>query len=170
MAHQADLLDADGRLPRVRKALVADSTATTVGALLGTSPVTSYIESAAGVKAGGRTGLTAVTVAVLFLATLFLSPLADTIPAYATAAVLLFVTCLMARSLVDIDWSDVTEYAPAVVLALTIPFSFSIADGIAAGFITYALIKVLSGRRREASPAVLVLAALFIARFIWLEG
>ena len=170
VAHQADLLDADGRLPRVRKALVADSTATTVGALLGTSPVTSYIESAAGVKAGGRTGLTAVTVALLFLATLFLSPLADTIPAYATAAVLLFVTCLMARSLVDVDWSDVTEYAPAVVLALTIPFSFSIADGIAAGFITYAVIKVLSGRGREASPAVLVLAALFIARFIWLEG
>ncbi len=170
VAHQADLLDADGRLPRARKALVADSTATTVGALLGTSPVTSYIESAAGVKAGGRTGLTAVTVAVLFLATLFLSPLADTIPAYATAAALLFVTCIMARSLVDIDWSDVTEYAPAVVLAVTIPLSFSIADGIAAGFITYAVIKLLSGRAREASPAVLVLAVLFVVRFIWLDG
>ena len=170
VAQQADLLDAEGRLPRARKALVADSTATTVGALLGTSPVTSYIESAAGVKAGGRTGLTAVTVAVLFLATLFLSPLADTIPAYATAAALLFVTCIMARSLVDIDWSDVTEYAPAVVLAVTIPLSFSIADGIAAGFITYAVIKLLSGRAREASPAVLVLAALFVVRFIWLDG
>ena len=170
VAHQADLLDADGRLPRVRKALVADSTATTLGALLGTSPVTSYIESAAGVKAGGRTGLTAVTVSVLFLATLFLSPLADTIPAYATAAVLLFVTCLMARSIVDIDWSDVTEYAPAVVLAVTIPLSFSIADGIAAGFITYAAIKLLSGRAREAQPAVLILAAVFVARFVWLGG
>ncbi len=170
VAHQADLLDAEGRLPRVRKALIADSTATTVGALLGTSPVTSYIESAAGVKAGGRTGLTAVTVALLFLATLFLSPLADTIPPYATAAALLFVTCLMARSFVDIEWSDITESAPAVVLALTIPFSFSIADGIAAGFITYAVIKVLSGHRREASPAVLALAAVFIARFIWLDG
>ena len=168
VAHQADLLDADGRLPRVRKALVADSTATTLGALLGTSPVTSYIESAAGVKAGGRTGLTAVTVSALFLATLFLSPLADTIPAYATAAVLLFVTCLMARSLIDIDWSDVTEYAPAVVLAVTIPLSFSIADGIAAGFITYAAIKLLSGRAREAQPAVLILAAVFVARFVWL--
>ena len=170
VAHQADLLDADGRLPRVRKALVADSTATTLGALLGTSPVTSYIESAAGVKAGGRTGLTAVTVSVLFLATLFLSPLADTIPAYATAAVLLFVTCLMARSIVDIDWSDVTEYAPAVVLIVTIPLSFSIADGIAAGFITYAAIKLLSGRAREAQPAVLILAAVFVARFVWLGG
>ena len=168
VAHQADLLDAEGRLPRVRKALVADSTATTLGALLGTSPVTSYIESAAGVKAGGRTGLTAVTVSVLFLATLFLSPLADTIPAYATAAVLLFVTCLMARSIADIDWSDVTEYAPAVVLAVTIPLSFSIADGIAAGFITYAAIKLLSGRAREAQPAVLILAAVFVARFVWL--
>ena len=170
VAHQADLLDADGRLPRVRKALVADSTATTLGALLGTSPVTSYIESAAGVKAGGRTGLTAVTVSVLFLATLFLSPLADTIPVYATAAVLLFVTCLMARSIADIDWSDVTEYAPAVVLAVTIPLSFSIADGIAAGFITYAAIKLLSGRAREAQPAVLILAAVFVARFVWLGG
>ena len=170
VAHQADLLDAEGRLPRVRKALVADSTATTLGALLGTSPVTSYIESAAGVKAGGRTGLTAVTVSVLFLATLFLSPLADTIPAYATAAVLLFVTCLMARSIADIDWSDVTEYAPAVVLAVTIPLSFSIADGIAAGFITYAAIKLLSGRAREAQPAVLILAAVFVARFVWLGG
>ncbi|MCY4599923.1 MAG: NCS2 family permease [Acidobacteria bacterium] len=168
VAHQADLLDADGRLPRVRKALVADSTATTLGALLGTSSVTSYIESAAGVKAGGRTGLTAVTVSALFLATLFLSPLADTIPAYATAAVLLYVTCLMARSLVDIDWSDVTEYAPAVVLAVTIPLSFSIADGIAAGFITYAAIKLLSGRAHEAQPAVLILAAVFVARFVWL--
>ncbi len=170
VAHQADLLDADGRLPRVRKALVADSTATTLGALLGTSSVTSYIESAAGVKAGGRTGLTAVTVSALFLATLFLSPLADTIPAYATAAVLLYVTCLMARSLVDIDWSDVTEYAPAVVLAVTIPLSFSIADGIAAGFITYAAIKLLSGRAHEAQPAVLILAAVFVARFVWLGG
>ena len=170
VAHQADLLDADGRLPRVRKALVADSTATTLGALLGTSPVTSYIESAAGVKAGGRTGLTAVTVSVLFLATLFLSPLADTIPVYATAAVLLFVTCLMARSIADIDWSDVTEYAPAVVLAVTIPLSFSIADGIAAGFITYAAIKLLSGRARAAQPAVLILAAVFVARFVWLGG
>ena len=170
VAHQADLLDAEGRLPRVRKALVADSTATTLGALLGTSPVTSYIESAAGVKAGGRTGLTAVTVSVLFLAMLFLSPLADTIPAYATAAVLLFVTCLMARSIADIDWSDVTEYAPAVVLAVTIPLSFSIADGIAAGFITYAAIKLLSGRAREAQPAVLILAAVFVARFVWLGG
>lgn len=170
VAQQADLLDAEGRLPRVHKALLADSTATALGALLGTSPVTSYIESAAGVKAGGRTGLTAVTVSALFLATLFFSPLADTIPAYATAAVLLFVTCLMARSLVDIDWSDVTEYAPAVVLALAIPLSFSITDGIAAGFITYAAVKLLSGRAREARPAVLVLAAIFAARFVWLGG
>ena len=170
VAHHAGLLDARGRLPRVRKALIADSAATTIGAVLGTSPVTSYIESAAGVKAGGRTGLTAVTVAGLFLATLLLSPLADTIPPYATAGALLFVTCLMARSLVEVDWSDITESAPAVVLAVTIPLSFSIADGIAAGFVTYAGIKLLAGRAREASPAVLVLAALFIARFLWLGG
>jgi len=170
VAHRAGLLDKDGKLPRLRKALIADSTATTVGALIGTSPVTSYIESAAGVKAGGRTGLTAVTVAVLFLAALVLSPLADTVPAYATAPALLFVACIMAQGMTEIDWSDVTEYVPAVVLALTMPFSFSIADGLAAGFITYAAIKLLAGRFGEARPAVLVLAAIFLVKFAWLGG
>ncbi len=168
VAHRAGLLDKQGRLPRLRRALVADSVATTLGAAIGTSPVTSYIESAAGVKAGGRTGLTAVTVAVLFLAALFFSPLADTVPGYATAPALLFVACIMAQGIAEIDWSDVTEYVPAVVLALTMPFSFSITDGLAAGFITYAAIKLLSFRFREAKPAVLILAALFVAKFAWL--
>jgi len=170
VANKAGLLDKDGRLPRLRKALLADSTATAVGAVFGTSSVTSYIESAAGVKAGGRTGLTAVTVAVLFLAALFLSPLADTVPPYATAAALLFVACIMAQGMVDIDWTDVTEYVPAVILALTMPFSFSIADGLAAGFISYAAIKLASGRFTEAKPAVLVLAAIFVIKLAWLGG
>ena len=170
VANKAGLLDKDGRLPRLRKALLADSTATAVGAVFGTSSVTSYIESAAGVKAGGRTGLTATVVAVLFLAALFLSPLADTVPPYATAAALLFVACIMAQGMVDIDWSDVTEYVPAVILALTMPFSFSIADGLAAGFISYAAIKLASGRFAEAKPAVLVLAAIFIVKLAWLGG
>jgi adenine/guanine/hypoxanthine permease len=168
VAHRAGLLDKEGKLPRLRRALIADSTATTVGALVGTSPVTCYIESAAGVKAGGRTGLTAVTVAVLFLAALFLSPLADTVPGYATAPALLFVACIMAQGITEIDWSDVTEYVPAVILALAMPFTFSITDGLAAGFITYAAIKLVSGRFGEARPAVLILAALFIAKFAWL--
>lgn len=168
VAHRAGLLDKDGKLPRLQRALIADSTATVIGAAAGTSPVTCYIESASGVRAGGRTGLTAVVVAILFLLALFLSPLADTIPAYATAPALLFVACLMAQGITEVDWEDVTEYVPAVVLAMTMPFTFSITDGLAFGFITYAAIKLLSGRFGEAKPAVLVLAALFIAKYAWL--
>lgn len=170
VAHRAGLLTPDGRLPRLRKALIADSSATMIGALLGTSNTTSYIESAAGVKAGGRTGLTAVTVAVLFLLALFLAPLAGTVPAYATAPALLFVACLMTRGLTEIDWEDPSEYAPAVVTAIAMPLTFSIATGIAFGFITYAGAKLLAGRPREISLAVAVLAVLFIVRFAFVAG
>jgi len=166
VSHRAGLLTPDGRLPRLRKALLADSTATMAGAALGTSTVTSYIESAAGTNVGGRTGLTAVTVALLFLACLFLAPLAADIPAYATAPALLYVACLMVRGLTEVDWEDVTEYAPAVVTALAMPLTYSIANGIAFGFITFAAIKLLAGRGREVGPAVLVLTALFITKFI----
>ncbi|MDM7946940.1 MAG: NCS2 family permease [Oceanibaculum nanhaiense] len=166
VAHRAGLLDAQGRLPRLKRALMADSVATVAGSALGTSTTTSYIESAAGIKAGGRTGLTAVVVAVLFLACLFLSPLAGTVPAYATAPALLFVACLMTRGLAELDWEDVTEYVPGVVAALSMPLTFSIAHGIAFGFITYAAIKLLSGRAGEASPVVYVLAVLFVVKFI----
>ncbi len=168
IAHRAGLLDAQGRLPRLRRALVADSVATVVGAAAGTSPVTSYIESAAGVRVGGRTGLTAVAVALLFLFALLLAPLATTIPAYATAPALLFVACLMTRSLIEIDWDDATEYIPAGALAMTMPFTFSITDGLAVGFISYAAIKLMSGRFAEAQPATLALAAIFIAKYAWL--
>lgn len=166
VAHRAGLLDAQGRLPRLKRALMADSVATVAGSALGTSTTTSYIESAAGIKAGGRTGLTAVVVAVLFLACLFLSPLAGTVPAYATAPALLFVACLMTRGLAELDWEDVTEYVPGVVAALSMPLTFSIAHGIAFGFITYAAIKLLSGRAGEASPVVYVLAVLFVVKFV----
>jgi AGZA family xanthine/uracil permease-like MFS transporter len=165
VAHRAGLIDKEGKIPRLGKVFMADSTATIAGSLLGTSTVTSYIESAAGVRAGGRTGLVGVVVAVLFLLSLFLSPLAQTVPAYATAPALLFVGCLMARGLSEIDWEDVTEYAPAVITALAMPFTFSIANGIALGFIAYAAVKLLSGRFSEARPAMLVLAALFVVRF-----
>ena len=161
VAKQGELLDGAGNLPRLKQALIVDSGASVLGSLLGTSSVTSYIESAAGVKAGGRTGLSAVTVAALFLLTLFLSPLAATIPPFATAAALLFVACVMIRNMTGIDWEDATEYVPAVVLAVTIPFSFSIANGIAAGFITHAAVKIVSGRFRQLSPAVGILAVLF---------
>ena len=165
VAHRAGLLTPDGKLPRLRKALIADSSATMIGALLGTSNTTSYIESAAGVKAGGRTGLTAVTVAVLFLLALFLAPLAGMVPKYATAPALLFVACLMTRGLAEVDWEDPTEYAPAVVTAISMPLTFSIATGIAFGFITYAGAKLVAGRVREISAAVAVLAVLFLLRF-----
>lgn len=165
VSHQGGLLDSRGRLPRLRRALLADSGATTVGALLGTSTTTSYIESAAGIRVGGRTGLTAVTVAVLFLLCLFLAPLAQTVPGYATAPALLFVACLMAKGLADLKWGDVTEYAPAVATTLTIPFTYSIADGIGIGFVTYACIKLASGKPRECPPAVAVIAVLFAAAF-----
>ena len=168
VAHQARLLDDHGRLPQMRRALIADSTGTVAGALLGTSPVTSYIESAAGASAGGRTGLAAVVVAGLFLACLFLAPLAGSIPPYATAAAILYVACLMARPLVDVDWRDVTESAAAVMTVIAIPLTFSIADGIGLGFLAYVLIKVLAGRRRECSPTLIAVALLFAVKFAWL--
>ena len=144
-------------------AFIADSAATIAGAVLGTSTVTSYIESAAGVRAGGRTGLVGVVVAALFLLSLFLAPLAGTVPAYATAPALFYVACLMTRGLAEIDWEDVTEYAPAVVAAVTMPLTFSIANGIAFGLIAYAAVKLLAGR--FPAPAVVVLAALFLIKF-----
>jgi AGZA family xanthine/uracil permease-like MFS transporter len=168
VSHRAGLLDDEGRLPRLGRALLADSSATVAGALLGTSTTTSYIESAAGIKAGGRTGLCAVTVALLFLLCLFFSPLAQTVSAYATAPALLFVACLMARGLAEIDWEDPTEYAPAVVTALAMPLTFSISDGIGLGLITYAVAKLLSGGLRACSPAVLIIALLFALRFAFL--
>jgi AGZA family xanthine/uracil permease-like MFS transporter len=165
VAQRAGLIDRDGNIPRLGRAFVADSTATMAGALLGTSTVTSYIESAAGVRAGGRTGLVGLVVAALFLLSLFLAPLAGTVPAYATAPALFFVACLMTRGLAEIDWEDVTEYAPAVVTAVTMPLTFSIANGIAFGFIAYAAAKILAGRPAEARPAMVVLAGLFIVKF-----
>ena len=168
VAHQANLLDERGQLPRIERALVADSTGTVGGALLGTSPVTSYIESAAGVSAGGRSGLTAVVVAGLFLACLFLAPLAGSIPGYATAPAILYVACLMARPLVDIAWDDVTESAAAVVTAIAIPLTFSIADGIGLGFLTYVVIKVMAGRARDCPPALVAVALVFALKFAWL--
>ncbi|MBL6939210.1 MAG: NCS2 family permease [Alphaproteobacteria bacterium] len=164
VAHQANLLEKDGRLKNARRALLPDAIGTMIGATAGTSPLTAYIESAAGVQAGGRTGLTAVVVAVLFLLSLFLSPLAGTVPAFATAPALVFVAALMARGLKDIAWDDMTEAAPAVVTALSIPFTYSIAAGVGIGFITYAAIKLVSGRWRDVNMAVAIIAAAFVVK------
>ncbi len=165
VAHRTDMLDEDGRLPRIGRAFLADSAATIAGATMGTSTTTSYIESALGVQAGGRSGLTAVTVAVLFLLCLFLSPLAATVPAWATAPALLYVACLMTRGLAELDWDELTEAAPAVVTALAMPMTFSIATGIGFGFVSYFTIKLLSGRWRDLNVGVVVIAALFIVKF-----
>ncbi len=170
VAHQGGMLDKQGKLPRLGKALMSDSVATVAGAAMGTSTTTSYIESVAGVKAGGRTGLTAVVVAVLFLLCLFFAPLAGTIPVYATAPALVFVACLMMRGIAEVDWDDVTEYVPAVITAISMPLTFSISTGIGFGFVAYAAIKILTGRWKEAGPAVIVLAGLFILKFAFLDG
>jgi len=161
VAHRGGLLDADGKLPRMKKALLADSTATTVGALVGTSNTTSYVESAAGVAAGGRTGLTAVVTAACFVLALFFSPLAGSIPAYATAAALFYVAVVMARGLSEIEWDDLTEAAPAAAIAITMPLTYSIATGIGIGFISYVLVKVIAGKFSDLTPAVWALAIVF---------
>ncbi|QDE32193.1 MULTISPECIES: NCS2 family permease [Shewanella] len=167
VAQRGGLLDEKGRLPRVKRALTADSIATITGAALGTSTTTSYIESIAGVSVGGRTGLTAVIVGLLFLAALFVSPLAGMVPAYATTGTLFYVAILMMSGLVNVDWEDITEAAPVVVTCLLMPLTFSIASAIGLGFISYAVIKLMTGRFKDLNAGVLVVAALFIAKFIY---
>ena len=164
VASRAGLL-VNGRMERLNKALLADSCAIVAGSVLGTSSTTAYLESAAGVQAGGRTGLTALVVAMLFLAALFFAPIAGVVPAYATAPALLFVACLMLRDFIDIDWSDTTESVPAAITALVIPFTYSIAHGIAFGFITYAGLKLLTGQARQVKPVVWVIAIVFLIKY-----
>ena len=169
VAKRAGLL-VPGRMERFNKALLADSAAIFAGSLLGTSSTTAYVESAAGVQAGGRTGLTALTVAVLFLACLFISPLAGAVPAYATAPALLFVACLMLRELTELDWDEPTEVIPAVITALMMPFTYNIANGLAFGFIAYAALKLFTGKMREVHWMTWIIAAVFLFKFIYMKG
>jgi AGZA family xanthine/uracil permease-like MFS transporter len=169
VASRAGLL-VNGKMERLNKALLADSCAIVAGSMLGTSSTTAYLESAAGVQAGGRTGLTALVVALLFLAALFFAPIAGVVPAYATAPALLFVACLMLRDLVDVDWSDTTESVPAAITALMIPFTYSIAHGIAFGFITYAGLKLLTGQARRVKPVVWIIAVVFLIKYAYVSG
>jgi len=170
LGRQAGYLTADGKMPRVNRALFADAIATIAGSLFGTSTVVTYIESATGVSEGGRTGLTAVVVAILFLLAAFFSPIAGVIPPIATAPALIIVGALMISAVKTIDWDDLTEGIPAFLTILAMPLTYSIANGLALGFIFYPLLKVLTGRWREASPLVYVLAALFILRYVYLGG
>ena len=148
------------------KALFADSTAILAGSLIGTSSTTAFVESASGVAAGGRTGLTALTVGVLFILALFLSPIALAIPSYATAPALIYVACLMMREFAEINWDDIVEATPAALTALLMPLTYSIANGLAIGFISYACLKTMTGKWRSVHPATWIIAILFIIRFV----
>ena len=164
VAKRANLLP-EGKPNRLNRALLADSTAIVAGSMIGTSSTTAYVESASGVQAGGRTGMTALVIAAMFLLALFFSPLAGVVPPYATAPALLYVACLMLRELGDIDWNDVTEAAPAALTALAMPFTYSIANGLAFGFISYVVIKTITGKFRDMHPATIIVAVLFIAKY-----
>lgn len=165
VAHRAGIIKDDGKIPRLKKVLLADSTAIVAGAAMGTSSTTPYIESASGVAAGGRTGLTAVVVAILFLICLFFFPLAQSVPAFATAPALLFVAVLMIQGITKIDWNDITEAVPAFLTIVFMPFSYSIADGIAMGFISYAVIKLITGKANTVHWMAWVIAGLWVLKF-----
>lgn len=165
---QAGLIGKDGKIPNMGKALLADSSATVAGTLLGTSSTTSFVESVSGIAAGGRTGLVAVTVGVLFLLSMFFAPLAGMIPGYATAGAIFYVAVLMMGTLKDVDWLDLTEAAPVVVVLLFTPLTYSIADGIALGFITFAAIKVVAGKFSDVSVPVWILTAVLLAKIVFI--
>ena len=156
----------DGEVEDIDRTLLADSSATVIGALAGTSNTTSYIESGAGIKQGGKTGLTAVTVAVLFAACLFFAPLAQSVPAFATAPALIFIATYFLRNIKDIDWDDISEYVPAALAAIIMPLTYSIAYGIAIGFVSYVLIKALSGKGRSLNYASIGLAVVSVLFFV----
>ena len=168
VAHRAGLVDGQGTVRNLDRALKADSSSSVVGACLGCTPVTSYVESVAGIAGGGRTGLTAVVVGILFLLAIFLAPLARMVPEFATSGALVFVALLMLGGMRDLAWDDATELLPALLTIVAIPLTFSIADGIAVGFITYVSVKLASGKHREISAGVWFLALIFLARFVFI--
>lgn len=167
---KAGLADAKGKFPRMKQALFVDSISSVTGAFVGTSSVTAYIESSSGVSVGGRTGLTAVVVGILFLLVIFLSPLAGMVPPYAAAGALIYVGVLMTSSLARVNWQDLTESAPAFITAVMMPFSFSITEGIALGFISYCVMKIGTGRLRDLSPCVVIVALLFVLKIVFIDA
>ncbi|QEM66523.1 NCS2 family permease [Salmonella enterica subsp. enterica serovar Indiana] len=167
---KAGLADEKGKFPRMKQALFVDSISSVTGAFVGTSSVTAYIESSSGVSVGGRTGLTAVVVGILFLLVIFLSPLAGMVPPYAAAGALIYVGVLMTSSLARVNWQDLTESAPAFITAVMMPFSFSITEGIALGFISYCVMKIGTGRLRDLSPCVVIVALLFVLKIVFIDA
>ena len=170
VASKANMLDAQGRLPRIRGALLSDSVGTAVGAVLGTSTTTTFVESASGVAEGGRTGLTAVVAAILFALSLFLSPIFLAIPSFATAPALIVVGFLMLTSILKVNFEDYTEAIPAYVAVIAMPFMYSISEGIAMGIISYVVINLVTGKAKEKNitPLMYVLAVLFVLKYILL--
>lgn len=168
VATKADMLDKDGKLPRIKQALLADAVATSAGAVFGTSTTTTFVESTSGVGAGARTGLASVVTGLLFLVSIFLSPIFCAIPAFATAPALIFVGFLMITAVVDIDFSDLTEAIPAYLCLLSMPLMYSISEGIAIGVISYVIINVVCGKAKKVTPLMYVLAVLFICKYIFL--
>ena len=168
VANRAKLSDENGTIKNFDKALKADSGSSVAGSFFGCSPVTSYVESSAGVEAGGRTGLTAIFVGALFLVAIFFSPLAAIVPAYATAGALIYVAILMLSGMEKLDWSDFTELLPALIMIIMIPLTFSIANGIALGFISYVVMKIFTGNIKNISSGAWFLALIFMAKFIFL--
>ena len=164
---KAGFSDEKGRFPKMKQALYVDSASAVVGSYIGTSAISTYIESGAGVSVGGRTGMTAVVVGLLFLLTIFFSPLAGMVPAYATAGALVYVGILMASSLIKVQWDDLTEATPAFITAAMMPFTYSITEGIAFGFISYCVMKLGTGRWHEVNAPVWVVSLLFLIKFIW---
>jgi AGZA family xanthine/uracil permease-like MFS transporter len=168
VANQAKLVNESGKILSLDKALKADSSSSAIGAFLGCAPVTSYIESSAGAEAGGRTGLTAVTVGFLFLIAIFFSPLASIIPAHATAGALIYVAILMLGGMEKLNWSDATELLPALIIIVMIPLTFSIANGIALGFLSYVVLKIATGKVTLISSGAWFLTVVFLSKFIFL--
>lgn len=166
---KAGISDEKGRFPKMRQALLVDSFSSTLGGLFGTSSVLTYIESSAGVSVGGRTGLTSVVVGLLFLVVIFLSPLAHLVPSYATSGALIFVGILMVSSLVKVNWADLTDATPAFITALMMPFAFAITEGVALGFISYVVLKTFTGKFKELNLCVVVVALLFVLKFIFID-
>ena len=168
VATKADMLDKEGKLPRIKQALLADAIATSAGAIIGTSTTTTYVESSAGVAAGGRTGLSSVVTGLLFLVSIFFAPIFTAIPGFATAPALIFVGFLMVSSVIKVDFNDLTEAIPAYLCMLAMPLMYSIAEGIAMGVVSYVVINLLCGKAKKITPLMYVLAVLFICKYIFL--
>jgi AGZA family xanthine/uracil permease-like MFS transporter len=166
VANVSGKIGPDGKIKDINKAMLSDSASTVVGSVLGTSTVTTYVESAAGVKAGGRTGMTSLVIGILFLACLFFSPLATSLPKEIDGAALIYIATLFVRNITDIEWDDIAESGPAVLAMIAMPFTYSISNGIALAFVAYAAVKLCTGKFDSTSPAIWVIAALSIVSFL----